>query len=140
MTDGHGVLDASAAPARWRVHRMCLALPDATTRLSHGGPAYFARGKQFACTMDDHHGSGRVEAWIKAAPGVQQEYLAADPVRWYRPAYVGPAGWVGAYLDVEVDWPAVAELLVDGFLLLQGKRALAALDPDQLLADVTAAG
>jgi hypothetical protein len=123
-------------PARQRVDRMCLVLPGATVKLSHGGPAYFARGRQFASTSENHHGSGRVEAWIKAAPGVQEEYVGADPERWYRPPYVGPRGWVGAYLDVDVDWPAVAELLVDGYLSVQGVRALAALDPPGLLREV----
>jgi hypothetical protein len=118
------------------VARMSLALPETTVRPAHGAPAYQIRGKTFCTVMHDHHGSGRTELWIKGAPGAQRECVEADGDRYYVPAYVGSNGWIGAWLDVDVDWPAVAELLVEGYLIQAGARAAAGHDPTDLVARV----
>ncbi|SDO22015.1 Predicted DNA-binding protein, MmcQ/YjbR family [Nakamurella panacisegetis] len=116
-----------------RIAVMCLALPDTSVRPAHGAPAYQVRGKTFATVMDDHHGSGRTELWVKGAPGAQAEWIAADPGSYYVPAYVGSNGWIGVWLDRPVDWSAVAELLVEGYLLQSGPRTAASVDPKDLL-------
>ena len=124
-----------------RVGRMSLALPDCSVKPSHGALAYQVRGKTFSMVMHDHHGNARTELWVKASPGAQAEWVAADASRYYVPPYVGPNGWVGVWLDVvEIDWAAVAELLVDGYLVQAGPRAAAALDPSSLLTDALEAG
>lgn len=124
-----------------RVGRMCLALPDSSVKPSHGALAYLVRGKSFAMVMHDHHGNGRTELWVKASPGAQAEWVATDSSRYYVPPYVGPNGWIGVWLDVvEIDWAAVAELLVDGYLVQSGPRAAAALDPAALHTDALTAG
>ncbi|MTD13163.1 MmcQ/YjbR family DNA-binding protein [Nakamurella sp. YIM 132087] len=117
-----------------KVHRWCLRLPDTTVKQSHGSPTYQVRGKSYASTMHDHHASGRTELWAKGAPGAQQTWIEEDPDRYYRPAYVGPSGWVGAWLDVDVDWPAIAEILVEGYLDRLPPRAAAAVDGPALVA------
>ncbi len=122
-----------------RVAVMSLALPDTAVKPAHGAPAYQVSGKTFCTVMHDHHGSGRTELWVKGAPGAQQEWVAADGSRYYVPAYVGPTGWIGVWLDVDVDWPAVAELLVDGYLIQAGARTAAGLDPAVLCSAVLAA-
>jgi hypothetical protein len=128
------------APMR-RVGRMSLALPDCSVKPSHGALAYLVRSKTFAMVMHDHHGNGRTELWVKASPGAQAEWVAADGSRYYVPPYVGPNGWIGVWLDVvQIDWAAVAELLVDGYLIQAGPRAAAALDPAALLAGAMTAG
>jgi len=33
--------------------------------------------------------------------------VSANPQRFFRPPYVGQRGWLGIYLDVEVDWVEV---------------------------------
>jgi hypothetical protein len=33
--------------------------------------------------------------------------VKAAPDRFFRPPYVGHRGWVGVYLDVDVDWEEV---------------------------------
>ena len=121
-----------------RVGAMCLALPETTVRPAHGAPAYQVRGKTFATVMDNHHGSGRTELWIKGAPGAQAEWVAADPEKYYVPAYVGPTGWIGVWLDRPVDFSAVAELLVEGYLVQAGPRAAAAVDRVDLARSITA--
>jgi hypothetical protein len=35
----------------------------------------------------------------------------ADPGRYFVPPYVGHRGWLGVYLDVEVNWKAVEEII-----------------------------
>ncbi len=117
-----------------RVGRMSLALPDTTVRPAHGSLAYYVRTKSFATVMHDHHGNGRTELWVKGTPDAQREWVTADSGRYYIPPYVGPSGWIGVWLDVDVDWPALAELLVDGYLIQAGVRATAALEPATLLA------
>ncbi len=119
-----------------RVARMCLALPDTTVRPAHGAPAYQIRAKTFATVMADHHGSGRTELWIKGAPGAQREWVDSGGGKYYVPSYVGPTGWIGAWLDIDVDWPAIGELLVEGYLIQSGRRATERQDPVALLSGI----
>ncbi len=58
--------------------------------------------------MDNHHGDGRVAVWLKAAPGVQEILVGADPRRFFVPPYVGPSGWIGVRVDLEPDWDEIA--------------------------------
>jgi predicted DNA-binding protein (MmcQ/YjbR family) len=52
----------------------------------------------------------------------QELLVEADPVRYFRPPYVGHRGWIGVYLDVEVDWEAAADLVEEGFRLVAPKK------------------
>lgn len=109
-------------------------MPEAKVKPSHGAQAYQVRGKSFAMVMHDHHGNGRTELWVKGSLDEQREWVAGDGRRYYIPPYVGPNGWIGVWLDLDVDWPAVAELLVDGYLIQAGARAAAGLEPVSLVA------
>jgi hypothetical protein len=93
-----------------RLRDLCLALPGATERISHGEPSWFVR-KQFVTFADRHH-DDRVAFWAAAPDGAQEHWLALDPMRFFRPPYVGGRGWSGVYLDVEQDWDDVAEIVV----------------------------
>lgn len=114
-----------------RVRKIALALPEATERPSHGEPAWFVRNKLFATWEDHHHGDPVVGLWVKAAPGLQQILVQADPARYYRPKYVGHAGWIGVNMeaDVDVDWPHVEDLIRDSYRMTAPKRLLTGLDP-----------
>ncbi len=92
-----------------RVRALCLALPAATERLSHGEPSFFVR-KQFLMFAVRHH-DDRVGFWAAAPDGAQEHWLSRDPRRFFRPPYVGGRGWIGVYLDVEQDWDDVAEIV-----------------------------
>ncbi|GAB1824206.1 MmcQ/YjbR family DNA-binding protein [Herbidospora sp. RD11066] len=98
-----------------RLRAICLALPEATERLSHGEPTWFVRGKKTFVTFADHHHDDRLGFWCAAAPGVQAELVETEPERFYRPPYVGHRGWLGVYLDVPVDWDEVAAIVADAF-------------------------
>jgi hypothetical protein len=104
------------------VREICLSLPDVTERLSHGAPTYFVRKKVFVQHMPDgHHQNGFPHLWCAAAPGVQEELIAAFPERIFRPPYVGHRGWLGVRLDGDVDWEGVRELCAAAWEQVRGK-------------------
>jgi hypothetical protein len=99
-----------------RARKICLALPDAHEKIAWGAPTFRVRDRQFAMFLDNHNGDGRVALWIKAPPGAQEALVVADPERFFRPPYVGAAGWLGVQLDKGLDWGVVAGLVRDGYL------------------------
>lgn len=95
-----------------RLRAICLALPDAGERLSHGTPWWFVREKRaFACYSENHHGDGITALWCAAPPGAQQALVHGEPDRFFVPPYVGYRGWLGVRLDCYPDWDAVAVLV-----------------------------
>ena len=113
-----------------RLRKLCLALPDAHEVEAWGEPTFRVRNKLFAmfASAANHHGGGRHSVWCKAAPGNQQFMVRDSPDRFFVPPYVGPSGWIGIYLDGDVDWAEVGELLRDSYRLIAPKRLVAALD------------
>lgn len=111
-----------------RLRGLCLALPEVTERLSHGEPTWFVRGKKTFVMYADHHHDDRLAFWCAARPGAQQELVAQDPARFFRPPYVGHRGWLGVYLDVDgVDWDEIAELVTDAYRQIAPKSLVARL-------------
>ena len=80
------------------VRRICLALPDATEKTSHGEPTFFVRKKVFTMVANNHHGDGHIAVWIPVPDGMQATLIASDPHTYYKPPYVGARGWVGIEL------------------------------------------
>lgn len=111
-----------------RVRAIIAALPETSEKLSHGAPTFWGGKKTFATFHDGDYDEGRRAIWIKAEDGVQEELIEADPARFYRPKYLGPAGWVAVRLEGDVDWEQVRHLLVEGYRSVAPKRALKLLD------------
>lgn len=112
-----------------RVRRICLALPDATEKTSHGEPTWFAgTGKVFAMLDDHHHGAAHLALWLPLPRGAQETLVASDPKRYFRPPYVGHRGWVGVVLDGRPEWRSVADLVEEAYRHVAAKRLLARLD------------
>lgn len=109
-----------------RLRALCLALPEVTEKISHGEPTWFVR-RTFV-TFADHHHDDRLAFWCAAPPGVQEELVATDPERFFRPPYVGTRGWVGVRLDVEVDWDEIAELVTDAYRTVAPRKLITLLD------------
>ena len=82
-----------------RVRRICLALPGATEKPSHGEPTFFVKKRVFAMFSAGHHQDGHVAVLIPALPGEQEGLIAGFPSIYYRPPYVGVKGWVGIELN-----------------------------------------
>ena len=59
----------------------------------------------------------------KVLPGDNKALAAAQPDRFYLPAYMAHNGWVALRLDVgEIDWEEVAELAACSYHLAAPKR------------------
>lgn len=105
-----------------RLRALCTAQPHVEERLSHGEPAWFFKGKrQFVMFANKHH-DDRVGFWCAAPPGAQEAMISSDPGRYFRPPYVGVRGWLGVYLDVEVDWPEVEGIVAEAYAVVAAKR------------------
>jgi len=104
------------------------AFPETSERLSHGAPTFWGGKKTFASFHDSHHGDGRVALWCKVPPGAQETLVETAPEQFFVPPYVGPSGWVGVRLDIDVDWEVVAGILEEGYRTVAPKRAIAELD------------
>lgn len=117
------------AKALERVRRICLALPEATERLSHGSPTFFVRDKKtFVMFHDHHHGDGRLALWCAAPPGVQGLLVDEEPERFFVPPYVGHRGWLGVRLDIDPDWEEIAAICTEAFRCVAPKTLAARLD------------
>jgi hypothetical protein len=110
------------------LRQLCLALPEATERLSHGEPTWFVQGKKTFATYADHHHDDRVAFWCAAPPGAQELLVSADPARFFIPPYVGYRGWVGVRLDVPQDWDQLAYLVTDAYRTVAPRRLVAAME------------
>ena len=101
----------------------CLALPGVEERVNHGMPTFAVVRRTAFCNL--HHPAGdRPTLWFKAAPGTQTELVDQEPDRFFVPPYVGPRGWVGLRLDVDLDWDEVAAVVEDAWRLVATKSHL----------------
>jgi len=81
-----------------RVRKICLALPDTWEKISHGEPTFFVKKKVFAMCSINHHQDGHIAVVLPAPIGVQAALIEASPKKYYKPPYVGGAGWIGVEL------------------------------------------
>jgi hypothetical protein len=120
--------EAGVSPLE-RVRELCLGFPSTEERLSHGEPTWFAGGRKVFVTYADRHHDDREGFWAAAPGGAQEGLVEAEPMRYFRPPYVGVRGWVGVYLDVpDVDWEHVEEIIEDAWRCVAPERLIAAFD------------
>ena len=125
----HKTIGRTEAAAVERLRRICLKLPDATEKLAWGEPTWRA-GKIFAQMDTHHHGSDHLAVWLPARPGLQEALVEEDPVRFFRPPYVGHLGWLGVRIDRKPDWKVVAGLVEEAYRLVAPARLTARLDAE----------
>jgi predicted DNA-binding protein (MmcQ/YjbR family) len=121
--DDHHLADDDAALEKLRA--ICLALPKASEEGGVGNPSFKVRGKIFAMR---HPQDGRMSVWLKAPPGAQGALVHTSPRVFFVPPYVGHHGWVGAWLDIDLDWEQLAELIEDSYRMTAPKRLVVQLD------------
>ena len=113
-------------PRLVRLTGICLGLPEATRQDTGRHASFLVRKKTFAYFLDNHHGDGIVAVCCKVALGENADLAAADPARFYLPAYIGPRGWVGLRLDGgAIDWSEVTEVVAGSYRLAAPKRLAA---------------
>jgi predicted DNA-binding protein (MmcQ/YjbR family) len=106
-----------------RMTEICLALPKVEREAMGTHVGFKVEKKVFAYFLNDHHGDGIVGMWCKVMPGENGALIAANPKRFYMPAYVGPRGWVGLRFDVgRVSWKEVEELVRGSYELVTAKK------------------
>lgn len=108
-----------------RLREICLAQPEAAEEGGVGNPSFKVRGKIFAMR---HGFDGRMSMWCKAPPGVQDILVEANPARFFVPPYVGHHGWIGLWLDGEVDWDEAADLVRESYRMTAPKRLSAMME------------
>ena len=108
-----------------RLRGVCLAFPEAVESGGVGDPSFKVRNKIFAM---QHGMDGRPSLWVKAPDGVQDMLVRAVPERFFRPPYVGHHGWVGLWLDGELDWDELADLVDESYRMTAPKRLSAQLE------------
>jgi hypothetical protein len=115
-----------------RVRKFALSLPEAHEVEAWGEPTFRVKNKIFAmyASADTHHGGGRPAIWCKAKPVNQALMIEADRDRFFSPPYVGPSGWIGVWLDKDVDWDELLDLLRDGYRMTAPKKLLVLLKGD----------
>lgn len=106
---------------------ICLRFPEAVEAKAFGAPTFQVRTKNFAMV---HQSGDRTSIWCKAAPGVQAAYVTSEPDRYYAPPYLGPKGWVAAWIDPAStpDWDEVAAIIEESYRLVAPRRLVARLD------------
>ena len=105
-----------------QVRRICLALPDANERESHGAPTFFIRDKRsFVTYTDNHHDDGRLALWCASSSDVQQMLATSRPEQFFVPPYVGHLGWIGVRLDRDLSWNEIAGVIKHGHGLVMAR-------------------
>jgi hypothetical protein len=101
---------------------VAMALPESTEdHEGVGSPAFKVRGKIFAMR---HPHNDRPSMWCKAPAGVQDALVGSDPERFFVPPYVGHHGWIGLWLDRDVDPDELADLVEESYRMTAPKRLL----------------
>lgn len=117
-----------------RVREICLALPGAQEKESHGRPTFFTT-KVFATyggSLRGDHYAPVARLSLLFLPDASEREALVDDGRFFVPAYVGPSGWLGlsfhGTLPSDVDWQEVAELVEMSYRLTAPARWVKELD------------
>ncbi|SEG99209.1 hypothetical protein SAMN05444920_112289 [Nonomuraea solani] len=124
-----GWTEADVERAHERLLELTAGLPGVVAEEAYGHVAYLLGRRRIAWLFIDHGGDGRLALCVKAPPGELEALVAADPARYFRPAYA--AGWVGVELHtVTPDWAEVGALLEQAWRMLAGRRERTAYDAE----------
>ena len=103
-----------------RLRRLCLSIPGTMEKISHGEPTFFTPRRVFAMFANNHHDDGHVAVWLPVGPGVQDALIDEAPQIYFRPPYVGSAGWIGVEMS-KVGDDRLGSLIREAFHLMAAK-------------------
>ena len=106
---------------------ICLALPDATEGAGWGNPTFRVHERVFAM---HHIRDGRPSLWCMVPLGLREAIVDIDPERFFVPRHNTHQAWIGIWLDVDVDWEHVADLVADSYSYAAPKKLAQLLNPD----------
>ncbi|MCT1710526.1 MmcQ/YjbR family DNA-binding protein [Dietzia cinnamea] len=130
---GHPIMFDAEDPLLARLRQVCLTLPDAAEKVSHGRPNWFTT-KVFAVfggSIKGDHSDPLLARALLFLPDPEERTALEQDARFHVPAYYGPAGWLALPLDGgggEPDWDEVAELVESSYRQTAGVRRVARLD------------
>ena len=110
-----------------RVRTICLGLPEAEEKIAWGAPTFRIRNKLFATFADNHHKDGRIALWCNAPEGLQEQLVAAQPDKFFRPPYMGPKGWIGLILT-ELSDDEIKPFVQQAYTMIAPKKLILALE------------
>jgi hypothetical protein len=133
----HPIMFEEADPILVRLREICLGMPGADEKVSHGRPNFFTT-RVFAVyggvVKGDHDPEPHRRAvLVLTDPHTRAALLGRE--RFFVPGYFGPSGWVG--LDLarpdeppmpDVDWIEVAELVDASYRMTAPARLVRELD------------
>ena len=120
-----------------RLREICLALPDAAEKISHGRTLWYTTRvfAVFGGKVKGDHGNSLLDRALLFLPDPSERLALDQDARFHVPAYYGPAGWLALPLDGgegrdadPVDWGEVAELVESSFRQTAGARRIARLE------------
>ncbi len=118
-------------PLLLRLRTICLALPQAKEKVSHGMPSFYTVKvfAQFGAARKGDHYAEEVARSLVFVPDPEERSILLDDPRFFVPAYLGPSGWLGLRLGTApVDWAEVAELVDMSYRNTAPRRLVASLD------------
>ena len=114
-----------------QVRPRALAQPAAEEGQTFGMTVFgITGGKKFAYFSADHHGDGRIALYVKTSGADEQAMLIdRDEDRFYRPAFLGPSGWIAIRLDLgDTDWDEISDWLARSWRQVAPRKLTRLLD------------
>ena len=123
---GPGVTPSVVYRRRARIIALVESLPGASAnRLGDGHLSFEVRRRRFGYYLYDHHGDGRVAINCKEEKGANKSLADFGPHRFHIPAYLGPRGWIGLWIDLpNVNWDEIESIIIDAYRLTAPKHFL----------------
>lgn len=122
-------------PLLARVRSICLGLPEAQEKISHGRPNFYTK-KVFAsygATVKGDHYSDEYDQSVLVVPAATEREALLQDERFFVPAYVGAYGWIGLNLRIGApDWDEVRELVAESYRATAPARLVTELDRTEL--------
>ena len=110
-----------------RLTKICEALPEVDHETESKHATFRIRKKPFVYFLDNHHGDRVISACVKGDPKANAKIIASDPKRFYLPAYIGRAGFLGIRLDAKnVDWKDIETRIGEAWKLQAPKTLVKA--------------